>query len=81
MHEGGGENDEIRLEGHLDARWADWFDGLSLTQESDGSTVLPGSVANQTALHGQLGKLRDLRLPLMSVRRTAEQRRRQQPQI
>jgi hypothetical protein len=73
-HEGGGENYEIRLEGRLEARWADWFDGLSLTQESDGTTVLRGSVVDQAALHGLLGKVHDLGLPLIAVIRT-EQRR------
>jgi hypothetical protein len=59
---------EIRLEGHLDDRWAAWFDGLSLTHESDGTTVLHGSVVDQAALHGLLQKVRDLGLPLVSVR-------------
>jgi hypothetical protein len=58
---------EIRLKGHLDARWAAWFDGLSLTKASDGTTVLHGPVADQAALHGVLQKLRDLGLPLLSV--------------
>ncbi len=59
---------EIRVKGHLAARWADWFDGLTLTQESDGTTVLRGSVVDQAALHGLLAKIRDLGLPLLSVR-------------
>ena len=63
---------EIRLKGHLAPRWADWFDGLSLTQESDGTTVLSGSVVDQAALHGLLGKVRDLGLPLIAVRRRTE---------
>jgi hypothetical protein len=63
----GSGRDEIRLEGHLDDRWAAWFDGLSLTQESDGSTVIHGSVVDQAALHGLLGKVRDVGLPLVSV--------------
>jgi hypothetical protein len=58
---------EIRVAGHLDARWADWFDGMTLTPEPDGTTVLDGSVADQAALHGLLRTLRDLGLPLMSV--------------
>ena len=58
---------EIRLEGHLDDRWAAWFDGLSLTHESDGTTVLHGSVVDQAALHGLLQKVRDLGLALVSV--------------
>ena len=60
---------EIRLKGHLDGRWASWFDGLSLSHESDGSTVIHGPVADQAALHGLLQKVRDTGLPLVSVSR------------
>ncbi len=60
---------EIRLKGHLDARWADWFDGLSLVHETDGTTVIQGPVIDQSALHGLLRKVRDLDLPLISVTR------------
>jgi hypothetical protein len=70
-HEGG--SYEIRLKGHLEPRWADWFDGLTLTQESDGTTVLRGSVVDQAALHGLLGKVRDLGLPLIAVNRRRDQ--------
>jgi hypothetical protein len=58
---------EIRLKGHLDSRWAAWFDGLSLTNESDGTTILHGPVADQAALYGLLQKVRDIGLPLVSV--------------
>jgi hypothetical protein len=58
---------EIRVKGHLAARWATWFDGMTLTPHSDGSTVLEGPVADQAALHGLLHKVRDLGLPLISV--------------
>jgi hypothetical protein len=58
---------EIRLTGHLDPRWASWFDGMSVTPDSDGTTVLSGPVADQAALHGLLGRVRDLGLPLVSV--------------
>ena len=58
---------EIRLKGHLDARWADWFGGLRITQERDGTTVLRGPVTDQAALHGLLRRVRDLGLPLVSV--------------
>ena len=58
---------EIRVKGHLDPRWAAWFDGMSLTNESDGVTVIHGTVADQAALHGLLRKVRDLGLPLISV--------------
>jgi hypothetical protein len=58
---------EIRLQGRLDGRWASWFDDLSLTTESDGTTVLRGQVADQAALHGLLQRVRDIGLPLISV--------------
>ena len=58
---------EIRLQGHLDMRWASWFDGMSLTLTENGETVLTGPVADQAALHGLLKKVRDLGLPLISV--------------
>ena len=58
---------EIRLKGRLDSRWAAWFDGLSLTNESDGTTIIRGPVVDQAALHGLLQKVRDLGLPLISV--------------
>ena len=58
---------EIRLKGHLESRWSVWFDGLSLTRESDGTTVIRGSVVDQAALHGLLSKVRDLGLPLIAV--------------
>jgi hypothetical protein len=57
----------IRVAGHLDQRWAEWFDGLTLTREGDGTTVLQGRVADQPALHGLLVKIRDLGLTLLSV--------------
>ena len=60
---------EIRLKGHLDTRWAAWFDGLSLTNDSDGTTIIHGPVVDQAALHGLLQKVRDLGLPLISVTR------------
>ena len=63
---------EIRVRGHLDGRWAAWFDGLTLSQESDGTTVLSGSVVDQAALHGLLGKVRDLGVPLIAVHRRTE---------
>jgi hypothetical protein len=58
---------EIRLKGHLETRWAAWFDGLTLTNESDGTTLIQGQVVDQAALHGLLTKLRDIGLPLLSV--------------
>ena len=60
---------QIRLTGHLDAHWATWFDGLTVSQESDGTTVISGPIADQAALHGVLQRVRDLGLPLVSVYR------------
>jgi hypothetical protein len=59
---------EIRVRGHLDARWASWFDGLTLANEDDGTTILSGPVIDQAALHGLLQKVRDLGLSLVSVK-------------
>jgi hypothetical protein len=58
---------EIRLKGHLDDRWAEWFEGLTITLEENGDTVLIGPVVDQAALHGLLKKVRDLGMPLVSV--------------
>ena len=62
---------EIRVKGHLDTRWAAWFDGLSITHGSGGTTIIHGPVADQAALHGLLQKVRDLGLPLISVNHLA----------
>jgi hypothetical protein len=64
---------QIRVEGVLDQRWSAWFDGLQLTSEPGGVTVLAGEVADQAALHGLLAKIRDLGLPLLSVHRTDQE--------
>jgi hypothetical protein len=58
---------EIRLKGHLGDRWADRFEGLTITLEEDGITLLTGPVIDQAALHGLLKKVRDLGMPLVSV--------------
>ena len=58
---------QIRIRGHLDQRWTSWFDGLTLTHDGDGTTLLQGPVADQAALHGLLTKVRDMGLPLVSV--------------
>jgi len=57
----------IRVQGHLADRWAAWFDGMTLTRRADGTTVLDGPVADQSALHGLLRKVSDLGLPLVSL--------------
>lgn len=58
---------QIRLEGHLGRQWTDWFDGLTITLEDNGDTLMTGPVVDQAALHGLLKKARDLGLPLISV--------------
>ena len=60
---------EIRTQGHIDDRWSEWFEGMQLVRESDGTTVVRCPALDQAALHGLLGKVRDLGLPLISVTR------------
>jgi hypothetical protein len=60
---------QIRIEGQLGEQWTDWFEGLTITQEAGGTTVLTGPVLDQSALHGLLKKVRDLGAPLVSVNR------------
>jgi hypothetical protein len=60
---------EIRIGGRLTPRWAAWFDGMTLTTDGDGTSVLSGPVADQAALHGVLARIRDLGLPLIAVTR------------
>jgi hypothetical protein len=62
---------EIRVQGHLDERWTAWLEGLAFTHERDGTTTLTGPLADQAALHGVLNRIRDLALPIVSVRRVA----------
>ena len=58
---------QIRIKGHLDRKWADWFSGLSITALDNGETLLTGPVLDQAALHGLLRKVRDVGLPLVGV--------------
>jgi hypothetical protein len=58
---------QIRIKDHLDSQWTDWFDGLIITLEDNGDTLLTGPVSDQSALHGLLKKVRDLGMPLISV--------------
>ena len=57
----------IIVQGHLDAGWSDWFDGLTITSVAYGQTVLAGPIRDQAELHGVLAKIRDLGLPLIAV--------------
>jgi hypothetical protein len=58
---------QIRIKGHLDRKWADWFSGLSITSLENGETLLTGPVLDQAALHGLIRKVRDISLPLVAV--------------
>jgi len=60
---------QIRIKGHLDRKWKDWFEGMSITLEDSGETLISGSVVDQAELHGLVKKVRDLGLPLISVNR------------
>ena len=59
---------EIRVRGELDPQWSSWFDGLHVERARPGETVIVGPVADQSALHGVLARVRDLGMPLLSVR-------------
>ena len=58
---------QFRLKGHLGQQWMSWFEGLTITLEEEGNTLLNGPVIDQAALHGILKKIRDLGMPLLSV--------------
>ena len=60
---------QITVLGHLDREWSEWFDGLTITLVGSGEPILSGPLADQTALHGVLIKIRDLGLPLLSLTR------------
>lgn len=61
---------QIKIKGHLDRRWTEWFGDVTITLEDNGDTLMTGQVADQAALHGLLRKVRDLGLPLISVTRS-----------
>jgi hypothetical protein len=60
---------EITVAGDLGPQWADWFEGFAMVRQDDGKTRLTGAVADQSALHGLLARIRDLGLPLLLVKR------------
>jgi hypothetical protein len=62
---------EIRVKGHLDPHWPAWFNGLTISHEEDGRTLLRGLLPDEAALHGVLMKIRDLNLPLLAVNQVA----------
>jgi hypothetical protein len=67
---------QIQVKGILDSKWSDYFDGLSISPQPDDETLLSGPVADQAALHGVLAKVRNMGLPLLSVKRVEDQDRR-----
>jgi hypothetical protein len=64
------ENYEIKIQGHLDPQWAEWFYGMTITHDRDGVTTLCGPLPDQTVLHSVLDRIRDMNLPLISVKKT-----------
>ncbi len=64
---------ELRVQGQLDQRWSDWFEGFTLATQSDGTTTLTGPVADQAALQGLLRRVGDLGVTLISVNETKKE--------
>ena len=71
---------EIKIKGHLDQRWSDWFMDLKLTYLEEDETLLSGSLPDQAALHGLLERIRDLNLTLVSVARGAPSKQQSDPE-
>ena len=71
---------QIRIKGHLDSQWTDWFEGLTVTLDEGGDTLLTGPVIDQAALYGLLKKVRDLGMPLLSVNQAAVHSQQEQKQ-
>ena len=69
-----GDTYRFRVRGHLNERWSDWLGGLAVQLQEDGTTLLVGPVVDQAALHGVLNRIRDLGLPLLSVKLCVEPR-------
>jgi hypothetical protein len=62
---------QIRIKDHLDSQWKDWFEGMTIATDDDGTTLLSGTVADQSALYGLIRKIRDLGISLISVNRVS----------
>jgi hypothetical protein len=62
---------EIKIQGYLDTKWSEWFYGMTIIHESDGTTTLYGPLPDQTVLHSVLDRIRDMNLQLISVKRIA----------
>jgi hypothetical protein len=58
---------QIRIKGHLSPQWTDWFEGMAITPEDNGDTLVTGPVIDQAALHAVLKRVRDVNLPLLSI--------------
>ena len=65
---------QIRIEGHLSGQWTNWFEGLTITWEDNGDTLLAGPVIDQAALYSLVRKVRDLGMPLLAVNRVGPDR-------
>lgn len=70
---------EIKVKGHLEEHWSDWFEGMTVTNVENGEALLSGLLQDQSALHGVLIKIRDLGLPLVSVRQVEAAQRESEP--
>ncbi len=67
MNKKSNSNYKIIIKGHLDAKWSEWFTGMNIIHESDGTTTIEGPIVDQSELHGLIKKIRDLGMPLVSV--------------
>jgi len=65
---------QIRIRGHLDSHWTDWFGNMTISLENNGDTIVTGPVVDQAALHGLLKRVRDLGMPLISVNQIKEKK-------